>query len=177
LGASQHHGLSLSSTSRKCDRNSGGCRWLYNGLPEANKVSGLSWQLVTPIQVLFQHFILSNSLMKMISILIVMFSSKMLLWRFYCKLVDAFSKVVSPFWSLALWNDHNWGSLGLKSFFSGVPTCHVLHNNGSENHAVSSFPKPKSVYGVWAHVLWPFLESWPHFYNKNTTVNIIVTCG
>lgn len=65
----------------------------------------------------------------------------------------------------------------MKSFFFGVPACHVLHNNGSENHAVSSFPKPKSVYGVWAHVLWPFLESWPHFYNKNTTVNIIVTCG
>ncbi len=116
MGASQHHGLSLSSTSRKCDRNSGGCRWLYNGLPEANKVSGLSWQLVTPIQVLFQHFILSNSLMKMISILIVMFSSKMLLWRFYCKLVDAFSKVVSPFRSLALWNDHNRGSLGWSLF-------------------------------------------------------------
>jgi hypothetical protein len=65
----------------------------------------------------------------------------------------------------------------MKSFFFGVPTCHVLHNNGSENHAMSSFPKPKSVYGVWVHVLWPFLESWPHFYNKNTTVNIIVTCN
>jgi hypothetical protein len=97
-------------------QNSGGCRWLYNGLPEANKASGLSWQLVTPIQVMFQHFILSDSLMKMISILIVMFSSKMLLWRFYCKLVDAFLKVVSPFWSLALWNDHNRGSLGWNLF-------------------------------------------------------------
>ncbi len=174
MGASQHHGLSLSSTSRKCDRNSGGCRWLYNGLPEANKVCGLLWQLVTPIQVMFQHFILSDSL---ISILIVMFSSKKLLWRFYCKLVDAFSKVVSPFWSLALWSDHDWGSLGWNLFSLEFQLVTSYTTVVLKNHAVSSFPKPKSVYGVWSHVLWPFLECWPQFYNKNTRVNIILTCG